>query len=356
MKRIVLGLASLLALALIVGLIAFFPQITGFFFPGGVKDALPAIQNLVSPSAEKISSCSIGGIPYVIGRIDPEFGVSKELFSKAVKEAEDIWETTADIDIFKATASPSAVSVSLVFDERQAETLDLKRRLENITSAEEKYEAMKSEYQELAARMAPMLGEIDSLKERHSLMEEDLYITVNLYENRRKAYEEKVIYWNSRGGAPAYEYEQLSREKKEIDILFAQISAKDAEFKALGEDINGKVYAYNELAGQINMVAGMMNRFAESLNAGIASYNRVSADREEFVTGIYRTEGDSRAIEVYQFYDYRDLVIILAHEMGHALGLPHGESENSIMYSRIKSQEPKLSSEDVSLLKSACAK
>ncbi len=353
-KRIALGAASLLSLAAIVGSIAFLPEITNFLFPEGVREALPSLEGLDAFSGDRISSCSLEKIPYSIGTVDSGFGVSKEVFAEAVKEAESIWENAAGKDIFTPSVSVDRMYVNLVFDERQAKTVELKRRLAGIASAEEKYEAMKNEYQELVSKITPLSDEIDVLKEKYSLMEEDLFVTAGLYESKRDAYEKEVLYWNSRGGAPAPEYERLSIEKSEIDILFNQIKSKEEQYKLLGEEISGKVSSYNELAGQMNTVAGIINRLAESLNAGIASYNRVAADREEFVTGVYRTEGDKRSINIYQFYDYHDLVIIIAHEMGHALGLPHGESEESIMYPKIKSQGAKLSPEDVSLLKSAC--
>lgn len=349
-KRIIIGAVSFFSLAAIAGVVAFLPEITGILFPEGV----PSTAKNGFFSETRISSCSIGEIPYVIGTIDPEFGVSREVFSEAVKEAEAIWEKAAGKNIFTVSSSPPTMVVSLVFDERQAETLELKERLAGIGSAEEKYEAIKSEYQGLVSGIAPMSSEINSLKERYSLMEEDLFVTAGLYEGKRKSYEEDVAYWNSRGGAPKPEYERLMLEKGEIDILFNQIKVKEEQFKALGAEINGKVTAYNELAGRINTVAGILNRLAESVNAGIASYNRLAADREEFVTGVYRIEGSKRSIDIYQFYDYRDLVIIIAHEMGHSLGLSHGESEDSIMYPKIKSQEAGLSEEDISLLKEAC--
>jgi len=349
-KRIILGAVSLVSLAAIVGTVAFFPEIARTLFPEGI----PSLNSIGIFSGRRISSCSIGSIPYAIGTVDPEFGVSKEAFAEAVKEAEAIWESVAGKDIFTVSSSPSAMGVSLVFDERQAETIELKERLAGIGSAEERYKAIKDEYQGLSLRIAPMAEEINSLKEKYSLMEEDLFVTAGLYEKKRKSYEDDVAYWNKRGGAPKPEYERLALEKGEIDILFNQIKAKEEQFKALGAEINGKVSAYNELAGQINMVAGMLNRLAESVNAGIESYNRLAADREEFVTGVYRTEGPKRSIDVYQFYDYRDLVIIIAHEMGHSLGISHGESEGSIMYPKIKSQEAKLSEEDTALLKGAC--
>jgi hypothetical protein len=137
-------------------------------------------------------------------------------------------------------------------------------------------------------------------------------------------------------------------------LLYEEITGEESRLNALAEEINKEVAGYNEFAGRVNMFAGIVNRLAGSLNAGIVSYNRLASDREEFAAGTYRVENGEKSISIYQFYDYRELVVIIAHELGHALGLGHGTEEDSIMYPKIGSQTGKLSDEDVSLLMAVC--
>jgi uncharacterized coiled-coil DUF342 family protein len=199
-----------------------------------------------------------------------------------------------------------------------------------------------------------MEKEINDLNARYILLEEDLFVTVSLYNSKKDEYEKQVSFWNEKGGAPKNIYEELVNDKSDIDILYRQIVAKEAEFRSLAETINEKVAVYNDLAGRVNTIAGIINRLASSLNENISDYNRLQADREEFVTGTYKIDGAERSIDVYQFYDYRELVIILAHEMGHALGIGHASLEESIMFPKITYQEAKLSEEDIVLLEEVC--
>jgi len=299
-------------------------------------------------------ACSFERIFYKIGTIDAEFGIPKEDFSEIIKEAEAIWENTAGSDIFSTDNSIKSMAINLVFDERQARTLELKERMEGISSTEEKYNALKEEHSKLLESLSIMSGEIESSKSRYDLTEEVYLLESFRYEERVAIYEKDVAYWNSSGGAPANEYNRLITEKAELDTLREQMIESEKHLALLIEEINKKVAIYNELAHQVNTIAGMLNRLAESLSMSVASYNRIAVTGEEFAAGTYKTNGIQRSIDIYQFYDRTELTLIIAHEMGHALGLSHGVIEDSIMYPKIKAQTKKLSEEDVSLLTGVC--
>ncbi|MFA4999625.1 MAG: matrixin family metalloprotease [Parcubacteria group bacterium] len=337
-RKIVLGIVSSITLFLLIGTVIFSPEITKFLF-----------------SRDKTSFCATGEIPYDIGTVDAEFGVSKEEFTEAVKKAEALWESALQKNVFVEKSSGARMEINLVFDERQAETLALKKKIEGIKSTEEKYKTVQNEYLEFSSRVKSLAQEIDSLKDEYSSLRNELLSLNAVYDAKVKNFESRVAYWNDHGGASKPEYDKLTVEKNELDALYEQIKTKEEELKTLESNLNEKIAAYNALASQVNTIAGMINRLASSLNVGIKDYNRLQTDREEFVTGSYKIQNNETSIDVYQFYDDKDLVIILAHEMGHALGVPHAAQENSIMYPRITNQEIKISEEDISLLKSICA-
>jgi predicted nucleic acid-binding Zn-ribbon protein len=352
-KRILIGTISVVSVAIILGVTVFLPEIADFLIP---EEGLN-IPSLDVFSEKKVSSCRFDEITYQIGEIDPGFGISEDVFKKAIEEAEDIWESATGRNIFvekENNNSSEALVFRLIFDDRQAGTFELKELFKGISSAEDRYVKIKEEYESLATQIIPVETELESLKREYSLLQEDLFVTVSLYNQRKSEYEEEVVFWNNQGGAPEKEYERLLDEKNDIDILYRQIIAKEEQFLSLQNELNSKVGEYNEIAGKINTFAGIMNRLASSINKDVSVYNRLQADREEFVTGTYREEGGTKSIEVYQFFDHKELVIILAHEMGHALGLGHALSEDSIMYPKITYQEAKLSEEDIMLLKSVC--
>jgi len=301
------------------------------------------------------AGCGSPSVSYGVGEVDQTFGVSSEIFKDALGEAESIWEKGSGDDLFSYSGDPEVV-VNLVFDERQAETNYLKEILGSIESNKDKLEALKKEYEKLTAEIIPIEVEFSEAKKEYEALVNELNSTIALYNVRKEAYEESVAYWNKRGGAPKKDYERLVKEYDDVRILYGQVSMRDDLAKASFDDLRIKADAYNIEAGKINTVAGIINRLAERLNESATDYNKLQGDRDEFVTGLYTSVGGKETIDIYQFYDYRELVIILAHEMGHALGLGHGSDQNSIMYPKVGDQPLSLSSEDVSMLKEVCSK
>jgi predicted Zn-dependent protease len=167
-------------------------------------------------------------------------------------------------------------------------------------------------------------------------------------------YEKQVSFWGDKGGAPKKEYEQLTQEKIEIDVLYDQLNTQREALKSTLLALDAQRIEFNGLVSQVNTIAGIFNRLADKLNVRVNVYNEVQGSRDEFISGLYTSDAKGETIDVFQFYDNKDLVITLAHELGHALGLGHATGTNSIMFPKSEGQKIQLSKEDLQMLTASC--
>lgn len=111
----------------------------------------------------------------------------------------------------------------------------------------------------------------------------------------------------------------------------------------------------NEMVDEINSMVVVLNRLATTLNLAVEKYNTIGASRgESFEEGVYIQEGSNRQIDIYEFSNRDKLVRVLAHELGHALGLGHVDDKKAIMYEFNQGNNKALTTSDIEALKSKC--
>ena len=87
----------------------------------------------------------------------------------------------------------------------------------------------------------------------------------------------------------------------------------------------------------------------------VQSYNALYGEHRHFHKGEY----NGKEITIYQYQDLADLILTLAHELGHALGLAHVDDPKAVMYELLSDQDLDtltLSSADVRALHTACSR
>jgi hypothetical protein len=271
---------------------------------------------------------------WTIEAVDPRFGLTDLQAADAVRQAGMVWsEPLGRPLLFQESAD--GVAIRFVFDERMETALERHRRVaevdETARAIEERSAALEARRVELARRRAS-----------HDARALD-------FEERQESYNRTVENWNRAGGAPPSELERLRAMEAEIAELRRAVDAE---------------------AEEINRMVDEVNRDAEALNAGIEDLNRArvaladdfparvveSAEYRQSRGGLFSNA--SREIDVFHFEDRDHLVRVLAHVLGHAIGLEHSTSAGSLMHEAGTASEAagsaRATEEDLTQLRTLC--
>jgi hypothetical protein len=272
---------------------------------------------------QKTAAICPAPLSYRIGAIDPKFGIDEAGVKKTLRDVEAVWESQTGRELFYYSEK-GALEVSFVYDERQA----------NSTAVIEEKKSLDEQQ-----------ADIDALKEKLAILQKDYdeaaaaYTTARQeYESELQAYNQEVQRYNDSNGAPPAVFAtleatriRLDREMTRLNATGENLSAQAATINELGEKANQLVLRYNEEATRFNFEHD---------------------HPEEFTQGDYQ-DGQ---IRIYEFSDQAELITVLVHEFGHALGIAHVEGEDSIMYYLLENPRvsPVLSKEDTTAFLAVC--
>lgn len=268
----------------------------------GIERAAYPEQSAAYVSYTESLSCPDQLILYP-GKQDPRFGISRPEFIRALKKAAAFWSALSNKTI-AVVKDKGNIPVNLVYDDRMAFTKSEEKLRKELAKAELRIDQMEVDYRAEEKEYELML--LNYRKKEASV----------------KKMEDAFLSWVEKISESSYsreDYRKVYQQKKK---------AVETQQKILNVD-RRKVNAKGKAVNRINRE---LNRLIEGKNKLVQQYNRTYSGKRQFVQGNYIYTGRERNIQIYHFRSTGELEVILAHEIGHALGIDHVKDPQAIMY------------------------
>jgi len=283
------------------------------------------IRAIVRNMRVKLLPCT-APILYSIGSVDPRFNLPLAALAGDLQEAEAVWEQPSRSDLFRYVRSGGDITVNLVYDERQAATDKLNAMGYDTAQTRAAYDELKAKYDALSPQV-----DAEQVVHRTKLAD---------YKRKEAAYNAKVGQLNRRRSATAAEQQRLKARRQVLERDFAV-------FQALENGMNANI-------DTLNALATALNQLIVQLNINVEQYNRQGTAMGQFEEGLYKITGGIQSIDIYEYANRMRLVRVLAHEMGHALGLEHTADSGAIMYRVNLGDNLTVTSTDIRALNKVC--
>lgn len=258
---------------------------------------------------------------YKLGIFDTRFGISKKIFLEEVAEASSLWGVEVNKTLF-VYDEQGPLTINLIYDERQASTDNVNNLAIEIENSKHEADAIHNAYEEE--------------KKMYTSDGDRLQRDTDAFTLLSKEYAAKVEAYNQAGGATKEQYDAMTAELASLKEKAQVLDDRHASLLQFMSTINDRVKKYNELIIYINTLIRQSNALGT----------------KKFTEGRFTPR--NTAIDIYQYNDTLKLRRVLAHELGHALGIGHNTNSFSIMYSNNNGTAFALTREDTEALLTAC--
>lgn len=265
-----------------------------------------------SPNVGSQVPCMVP-ISWTVARVDARFGISEDDAMRAVREAGALWEKAIGVRLFGFGAD-DGYPITFEFDQRQA----------GVAERQARDRALESERLGIETRR----GEVQEAVRAHS---------ADVQEYERDAAELRTS--NN-------EMARVSRQNDLSEAERLELERRADELEERARELQSRVRGLNRRSSELADDSDRLNEWIEAFrnrqtsHAGAFPEAPTQSGRyDETVLWLNGTvDSVERRIRIFQFSDYEELVLTVAHELGHAIGLGHAPGTGALMSEMIETE------------------
>jgi predicted Zn-dependent protease len=131
------------------------------------------------------------------------------------------------------------------------------------------------------------------------------------------------------------------------------------QLNALKDAFNARVVADNRVVDRLKVSLKPLLAEENTVRAAVNDYNRrfgpdEARGRLAITAGHFVVDAAGARVDVFTYEDEHNLVLVLAHEFGHALGLDHLPDSTTVMHARTTSAQTRVTSADAAAYAALC--
>lgn len=270
-----------------------------------------------------------------VGTIDKQYAsvLSKENLVKIIKEIETLFETQLGFDVIN-------------YKEKGGKPIDIvylppSQKKKRILQSQKRSELVKEKIDTLEASLSYQNTLLNSTKNEL----ERGYDTLNRKIHQLNSY---ISRKNRSRNLSKYDYDSIkryiSKEQTEIGMQKRELEREKRSFNSKRRSLKNRVMKYNLLISQHNYYQRDIERLSKGykeIKGKTKKYLQTvtTAKTEDTKTMTTDKHSMNDKIEIYDFENLNLLKVILAHEIGHLVGVKHIDADGALMHPYLQKEQ-----------------